>query len=227
MVIKSTKLDITTVLPNDTAFFFRIYSMRKDMAAYRLEQVTDFSYSYERGTDSTTTRTTRGVRNVTTRNGDDSKQLTFTTVESISVEAHELLRWAYQNGELIEIWEVTPTITADGATVLDNTGKAVPKGWMPDRYWVGTVNADDYSNNAGDATRTHEWTIDLENEHDQSWIQPIEWIFGDDQTYPNASLKKYTATDNPTSTVRDTQVDEPQPSSEASQKVGAQPATPS
>jgi hypothetical protein len=216
-LIKTTKLDTTLISPNDSAFFFRVYSMRNQMPAYRLEQVGDFAYDYEKGTDTTTTRTTRGVKSNTTRNGDDTKQLTFTTFEAGSVEAHEILDYAFRHGELVEVWEVTPTITADGVTILDNNGDPVPAGWMPDKYWVGTPNADSYSNNAGDSSRSHEWTIDLESFHDNSWIEPIEWSFGDDKTYQNASLEAYTATDNPTHTVRDTNMDEAQPSGEETQ----------
>lgn len=219
MVIKSTKLNTTLISPNDSAFFFRVYSMRNQMPAYRLEQVGDFGYEYEKGTDTTTTRTTRGAKTNTTRNGDDTKQLTFTTFEAGSVEAHSVLEWAFRNGELVEVWEVTPTITADGVTILDNNGEPVPAGWMPDKYWVGTPNADSYSNNGGDASRSHEWTIDLESFHDNSWIQPIEWNLNDGASYPNASLETYSATDNPSNTVRDTNVDEVQASADASQQA--------
>lgn len=177
MVLKTTALDITGISPNDSAFFFRIYSMRNAMPAYRLEMVSDFGYSYEKGTSSSTTRTTRGVRSVTTQNGDDTKDLTFTTSETVSVEAHELLEWAFRNNELVEIWEVTPTVTADGLTILDNNGTPVPEGWMPDKYWVGRVNSDNYSNNAGDDNRTHEWGLSLEAMHDKSWLSLLNGSF--------------------------------------------------
>ncbi|MFD1901766.1 hypothetical protein GQR36_25185 [Enterococcus termitis] len=123
----------------------------------------------------------------------------------------------FRHDELVEIWEVTPTVTADGLTVLDNTGQPVPAGWMPDKYFVGKVTADSYSNNVGDESRTHEWSIMLEAFHDNSWVEPIEWVIADGETYPNASLQKYTDTDNPDHTVRDTNVDDAQTSSEASQ----------
>ncbi|MBL1228760.1 hypothetical protein IW492_05875 [Enterococcus sp. BWB1-3] len=109
-------------------------------------------------------------------------------------------------------------MTSDGLTILDNNGTPVPAGWMPDKYFVGSITSDSYSNNAGDDSRTHEWGIALEAMHDKSWVEPIEWIISDTETYPNASLKPYTDTDNPTNTVRDQNVgEEAEPSNDDTQ----------
>jgi hypothetical protein len=221
-MLKTTNRDVTIISPSDSAFFMRIYENRNAQAAYKLDAVGDFGYSYEKGSDSTLLRTSTGQRTINSKTGDDTKELTFSTSEVLSVESHMLLEYAFRHNLLVEIWEVTASIQAKLSSIKNSVGGYVPAGWMPDKYFVGYVTADSYSNNSGDATRSHEWTLALEDFHDNSWVEPIEWVTGA-ESYKNASLQPYTTTDNPTHTVRDTDAEEIQYSGDASQTADITP----
>lgn len=223
-MIRTSTYDEGIVSPAKVVFFARLYRLRTKMPAMKLGNITDFSYDGSFGTDSTSVNGANGGRTVTTRNGDDEHEVSFTTVESLSVEAHEMLRAAWKTGELVEIWAVNTDITADGVTVLDSNGFPVQRGWQPDEYYVGKINEMSRSFSAGDANYPVEWTMACDSPGDYSWVAPISFQDGATE-YPNASLKAYTPSDNPDNTVRDKSAaaENYVPSVEVSQQASIRP----
>lgn len=223
-MIRTSTYDEGIVSPAKVVFFARLYRLRTKMPAMKLGNITDFSYDGSFGTDSTSVNGANGGRTVTTRNGDDEHEVSFTTVESLSVEAHEMLRAAWKTGELVEIWAVNTDITADGVTVLDANGYPIQRGWQPDEYYVGKINEMSRSFSAGDANYPVEWTMACDSPGDYSWVAPIAFQDGATE-YPNASLKAYTPDDNPTNTVRDktAAAENYAPSAEESQQASVRP----
>lgn len=223
-MIRTSTYDEGIVSPAKVVFFARLYRLRTKMPAMKLGNITDFSYDGSFGTDSTSVNGANGGRTVTTRNGDDEHEVSFTTVESLSVEAHEMLRAAWKTGELVEIWAVNTDITADGVTVLDSNGFPVQRGWQPDEYYVGKINEMSRSFSAGDANYPVEWTMACDSPGDYSWVAPISFQDGATE-YPNASLKAYTPSDNPDNTVRDKSAaaENYVPSAEVSQQASIRP----
>lgn len=223
-MIRTSTYDEGIVSPAKVVFFARLYRLRTKMPAMKLGNITDFSYDGSFGTDSTSVNGANGGRTVTTRNGDDEHEVSFTTVESLSVEAHEMLRAAWKTGELVEIWAVNTDITADGVTVLDSNGFPVQRGWQPDEYYVGKINEMSRSFSAGDANYPVEWTMACDSPGDYSWVAPISFQDGATE-YPNASLKAYTTSDNPDNTVRDKSAaaENYAPSAEVSQQASIRP----
>ena len=223
-MIRTSTYDEGIVSPAKVVFFARLYRLRTKMPAMKLGNITDFSYDGSFGTDSTSVNGANGGRTVTTRNGDDEHEVSFTTVESLSVEAHEMLRAAWKTGELVEIWAVNTDITADGVTVLDSNGFPVQRGWQPDEYYVGKINEMSRSFSAGDANYPVEWTMACDSPGDYSWVAPISFQDGATE-YPNASLKAYTPSDNPDNTVRDKSAaaENFAPSAEVSQQASIRP----
>lgn len=223
-MIRTSTYDEGIVSPAKVVFFARLYRLRTKMPAMKLGNITDFSYDGSFGTDSTSVNGANGGRTVTTRNGDDEHEVSFTTVESLSVEAHEMLRAAWKTGELVEIWAVNTDITADGVTVLDSNGFPVQRGWQPDEYYVGKINEMSRSFSAGDANYPVEWTMACDSPGDYSWVAPISFQDGATE-YPNASLKAYTPSDNPDNTVRDKSAaaENYAPSTEVSQQASIRP----
>lgn len=223
-MIRTSTYDEGIVSPAKVVFFARLYRLRTKMPAMKLGNITDFSYDGSFGTDSTSVNGANGGRTVTTRNGDDEHEVSFTTVESLSVEAHEMLRAAWKTGELVEIWAVNTDITADGVTVLDSNGFPVQRGWQPDEYYVGKINEMSRSFSAGDANYPVEWTMACDSPGDYSWVAPISFQDGATE-YPNASLKAYTPSDNPDNTVRDKSAaaENYAPSAEVSQQASIRP----
>lgn len=223
-MIRTSTYDEGIVSPAKVVFFARLYRLRTKMPAMKLGNITDFSYDGSFGTDSTSVNGANGGRTVTTRNGDDEHEVSFTTVESLSVEAHEMLRAAWKTGELVEIWAVNTDITADGVTVLDSNGFPVQRGWQPDEYYVGKINEMSRSFSAGDANYPVEWTMACDSPGDYSWVAPISFQDGATE-YPNASLKAYTPSDNPDNTVRDKSAaaENYAPSTEVSQQASVRP----
>ena len=223
-MIRTSTYDEGIVSPAKVVFFARLYRLRTKMPAMTLGNITDFSYDGSFGTDSTSVNGANGGRTVTTRNGDDEHEVSFTTVESLSVEAHEMLRAAWKTGELVEIWAVNTDITADGVTVLDSNGFPVQRGWQPDEYYVGKINEMSRSFSAGDANYPVEWTMACDSPGDYSWVAPISFQDGATE-YPNASLKAYTPSDNPDNTVRDKSAaaENYVPSVEVSQQASIRP----
>lgn len=199
-MIKTSELDETMVSPNRTTFFMRPYRLRKEMAALKM-LVTEFTYSASKDTEAVAVRSARGGITQVVGTGEDENTMEFSSPQAVSVAAADMFHTLFNDGELVEIWEIQTDIQADGKTIFDNNGELVKEGMVRDYYGVGKITEFEHENNAGDPTITENLTITMPTTRDSSWVD-ASITEQEKAFYPNASLKKFEEGDNPKNTVR-------------------------
>lgn len=213
----TSEYDDTYLSPNFSFFFARLARLAETTPAMLLGGVSDFGFNSAFDTSDTTSRGfdrrgVAGTKNEAVRTSWKGS-IDFSTLEMVSVEAHDMLRAAHFSGEEVEIWEVKADKIA-GIGILDNEGVQVVEGRFADTYFVVRVDEMDHSNNAGDENITNEWTGNLLMQPDYSWVDPFPVETGGLQKAKNRSLDVYDeATDIPENTQRDRVADTYSPAS--------------